>query len=260
MPIITCRSPSDWRDLEEIVESILQEAGMNARRNVRLELPRGNVDVDVYAEEQVDGIVHRIICECKHWSSAVPKGVVHAFRTVMAETGANRGYIISRSGFQSGAIEAAQATNIELVNFEEFQEIYFSKWIRNRIWSIEHSIKGFNTYYEPLGKPGYSKLESSDDRAAYDSVWERFFSTGMMLVPFSPYIRMVGDSPYPDLPFDCSEFEERGIPVPDDLRELGGYREFLTSLEGYALEGLRELRKVNPITKDKLGSEIVSDD
>ncbi len=34
-----------------------------------------------------------------------PREKVHAFRTVMDETGANRGYIISRVGFQIGAIE-----------------------------------------------------------------------------------------------------------------------------------------------------------
>jgi hypothetical protein len=61
------------------------------------------------------------------WRTNVPREKVHAFRTVMDETGANRGYIISRIGFQIGAIEAADATNAELLTFEQFQERYFDK-------------------------------------------------------------------------------------------------------------------------------------
>ena len=63
------------------------------------------------------------LCECKHWRRAVPQEVVHAFRTVMADVGAHRGFIISIAGFQEGAFEAVANTNIDLVTFEELQEI-----------------------------------------------------------------------------------------------------------------------------------------
>ena len=131
---------------------------MQARRNVRLALPRGSVDVDVLAEETVAGIKHSVVCECKNWQTNVPRSVVHAFRTVMIETGAHRGYVISRVGFQNGAREAAESTNVELVTFEEFQALYFSRWIGKRMQDLEASIGNFNTYYEPLGQPGYSYL------------------------------------------------------------------------------------------------------
>ena len=49
---------------------------MLAKRQVTLNLPRGNVGVDVFAEERVDGIVHRTICECKVWKATVPKEIV----------------------------------------------------------------------------------------------------------------------------------------------------------------------------------------
>ena len=140
-----------------------------------LRLPRGSVDVDMLADETVNGIVHRTICECKNWRTNVPKKVVHAFRTVIHETGANRGYVISRVGFQTGAIEAAVATNIQLVTFVEFQQIYFDKWINRRIRAIEDELGNFNTYYEPLGKPGYSRLRNDQECAAYDAVWDRYF-------------------------------------------------------------------------------------
>lgn len=59
MPLITALEPESWEQLEELVAAILTESGMLARRQVTLDLPRGNVDVDVFAEETVDGIVHR---------------------------------------------------------------------------------------------------------------------------------------------------------------------------------------------------------
>src|SRR5260221_9845968 len=160
-------------------------------------------------EETVDGIVHRTICECKDWRTNIPRGVVHGFRTVMEETGAHRGYIISRVGFQAGAIEAAKATNIDLVTFAEFQNIYFNKWISKRIWAIENEIGNFNTYYEPLGPPGYGQLKDDNERAAYDAVWDKYAFAGLMLQPFSPYMRMVSAYPFPPLPFDVSDLEKR---------------------------------------------------
>jgi hypothetical protein len=254
MTLITSKIPSDWAELETIVTSILNEAGMNARRQVRLQLPRGEVDVDVIADEQLDTIQHTILCECKNWCSNVPRQIVHAFRTVMVEVGAHRGYIISTSGFQAGAIGAAQATNIELVTFEQFQEIHFTKWINRRIKDIEAHIGNFNVYYEPLGKPGFHHLRTPKERDAYDAVWHRFMFAGVALMGFSPYAQMTGPRPFPSLPYDFSQMEKSGLPIPDDIKEATGYREFLALLESYAAAGLKELRTVNPNIRD------VSDD
>lgn len=192
MPLITQELPETWQQLEILVTAILCECGMRADRHVPLRLPRGSVVVDVLADETVDGIVHRTICECKNWCTNVSKEVVHAFRTVMQETGAHRGYIISKVGFQAGAREAAEATNIELVTFAEFQTIYFDKWINRRLKDIEDAVGDFNTYYEPLGKPGYGKLEDDKERQSYDAVWNKYLFAGVMLMPFSPYLRLLG--------------------------------------------------------------------
>ena len=251
MPLITAEQPSSWERLEELVAAILSECGMVAQRGVCLTLPRGSVDVDVLAEESVEGIVYRTICECKNWRNNIPKEIVHAFRTVMQETGAHRGYIISKTGFQTGATEAAKATNIELVTFEQFQITYFGKWLAKRRWTIEEENKGFPTYYEPIGLPGYSILKNDQERAAYDRVWRKYFFAGMMLIPFSPYVNMVGSYPPPPLPFNVSNIEKQGFVVPNDVKNATGYRELLAMLEGYAKQGLAELREVNPITRGR---------
>ena len=205
-------------------------------------------------------IIHRTICECKDWATNIPKEVVHAFRTVMQETGAHRGYIVSRVGFQKGAMEAASATNIELVTFAEFQNIYFDKSIHQRIEDVEAQIGNFKTYYEPLGPPGYAKLKNAKERAAYDAVFDKFAFAAIMLQPFSPYLRKFHKYPFPPLPFDISEMEKQGLIVPDDVKQATGYRELLELLQIYATRGLNELRAVNPITRNKNQKAIERDD
>jgi hypothetical protein len=252
--LITSELPSKWGALEALVAGILNEAGLVARRNVTLTIPRGSIDVDVLAEDTHDGIVQKIVCECKNWAKNVPKEVVNAFRTVMQECGAHRGYLISRAGFQSGAHEAAHSTNVQLVTFEEFQEVYFEKWYVKRLWAIERNIKGFHTYYEMVfGKPGYSELQNDQERAAYDAVWRRYQFAGVLLTAYSPYSILPGKKPdVPELPLDPSriaELEEAGVIFPGDIKTTTGYREFFALLEGYALRGLQELRAVNPLTR-----------
>ena len=60
--LITAEIPSEWGELEDLVVAILNEAGLVAKRNESISLPRGTVVIDVLAEETHDGIVHRIVC------------------------------------------------------------------------------------------------------------------------------------------------------------------------------------------------------
>lgn len=260
MTLITTRMPDTWQELEETVAAILRECGMDSRRTVNLKLPRGSVDIDVVATEVNDGIDNSIICECKNWRTNIPREIVHAFRTVMGEIGANRGYIISRVGFQVGAYEAAESTNVNLVTFEEFQERYFSKWYKSRLWQIEKKIGNFNTYYEPFGKPGFHLIESEEERREYDAVWNKYIFVAALLPHFSPWTGLIGELEPPKLPLPVDKIEEAGYPVPAEIKFSESYRELLEALETIAAEGLTELRRVNPITRGRDPSEIERDE
>jgi hypothetical protein len=56
------------------------------------------------------------LVECKAWSSAVPKEKVFALRTIVEDTGADRGFVMAEKGYQSGALEAARLTNVMLTS------------------------------------------------------------------------------------------------------------------------------------------------
>ena len=121
--------PNTWQELEDWVTRILSEAGFRAQRGRALETARGSVNVDVVAFD--DAITPPVLTffECKYWKEPVTQTVVHAFRTIVIDSGANTGLIVSRRGFQSGAEAAAQFSNIRLLDWCEFQELYAERWI-----------------------------------------------------------------------------------------------------------------------------------
>lgn len=259
--LITNTEPDTWQALEELVRDIFLDCGVQAQRQASLPLPRGSVNVDVLAEETKDGTTLRTICECKNWKTNVPQEVVHSFRTVLAEAGAHRGYIISKAGFQSGARTAAVSTNITLATFAEFQALYFDRWIVARSWQIENAVGNLNTYYEPWGIPHIMKLPTEAEREAYAARWKHHLYLGVILPMFSPYTRTFGNGiPWPTLPLDAKRFDEQDIYLPEAFRGLDSYREFLQLLETHAALALKELRALNPQTRDLAPDSITRDD
>jgi len=123
-------NPRDWRDLQDHVAKVFREIGcVDVKTPYKLLGVRTTKEVDVYA---VDGSVvpsMTIACECKYWESAVPQGVVLEFRSVLEDSGVNRGFIISKFGFQSGAFDAARNTPVVLENFDGFMNLFFDKWL-----------------------------------------------------------------------------------------------------------------------------------
>ncbi|MDO8887012.1 MAG: restriction endonuclease [Hydrogenophaga sp.] len=121
-------NPQEWRELQAGVCRLFNELGLKADTEVKLSTPRGEVEIDVLGVDvgSVDKI--RYIVECKNWSSAIPQHVVHSFTTVMHETGANIGFIVSQKGLQAGAEKYTNNTNIVGMTYLELQARYFPVW------------------------------------------------------------------------------------------------------------------------------------
>lgn len=122
------QEPTDWEDLQNKVAQLFEECGCEVSVGITVELVRGAKEIDVYVRDGLTAPPSQYLCECKFWSRAIPQEVIHSFRTVVADYGANRGYIISRVGFQAGAYEAVRNTNIDLVTFQELEAIFFPRW------------------------------------------------------------------------------------------------------------------------------------
>lgn len=92
--MLTTHIPADWRDLQTAVASILAQSGFSVQIEKVIQTVRGRAEIDVFGQEAVEGRTYTVLCECKNWAARVPQNVIHGFRTVIGDAGANLGYII----------------------------------------------------------------------------------------------------------------------------------------------------------------------
>jgi len=145
------REPADWADLQDMVAQLFSELGCRAEVGVKVKLVRGTKEIDVFVDDPASAPPHRYVIECKLWKARVDQETVHAFRTVVADCGAHRGYIVSKAGFQSGAFEAAEKTNVDLVTFDELQKLLFDRWrISIAALHMPYADRLFR-YWDPTG-------------------------------------------------------------------------------------------------------------
>ncbi|MDV3675811.1 hypothetical protein CMU30_03780 [Elizabethkingia anophelis] len=141
-------TPTTWKQLQEFVAQILKQCSFNVEIEKTIEDVRGNVEIDVLAEEIIDNRKYKIICECKYWKNNIPQLYIQALRTIVADLGANAAYIITTSNFQKGAFESAKYTNVELLTWEDFQKKFFESWYINYFSPHLHNI--ITSKYDPL--------------------------------------------------------------------------------------------------------------
>jgi hypothetical protein len=109
----------EWFDFQERIKEHFVSLGAEAKTNVRIQGVRTCHDIDVYVQTRYLGENLVWLVEAKYWESKVTKAQVLTLRTIVDDIGADRGFIVSKVGFQKGALEAADKTNIKLKTFEE---------------------------------------------------------------------------------------------------------------------------------------------
>lgn len=139
---------SDWRDLQEKTRRLFAEMGYVAEVSRQAILAgRGKKEIDVYVTDPHASYNRIYLVECKFWETRVSQETIHAFKTVMEETGANTGFIVSKVGFQRGAFEAARFTNIHLLTFDELQHAYGNEWYRKQREKLDVQIRRLREHH-----------------------------------------------------------------------------------------------------------------
>jgi restriction system protein len=226
--MITNIIPNSWQKLQNQTARILEECGFSVEVEKTIETVRGAVEIDVYAEEIIKGRKYIILCECKNWKSRVPQNVIHGFRTVVSDIGANVGYIISSNGFQSGSFSAAELTNIELTDWFEFQNAFEGTWYDEYFSpKIAEDLDPLLTYSEPILPRWFDNLPDKDKKEFF-SLKSEYDKLGWLIMSFTPYVRMIDKTPYPTLPVRGRLATRPEVPVtiPDDILDCESYREF----------------------------------
>ena len=241
--MITRNVPKDWHALQDDVGRILAECGFSVEVEKKVQSARGGVELDVYAEEIVRGRRYAIACECKHWNARVPQAVVHSFRTVVQEVGANVGYIVSMNGFQAGAIAASELTNLQLVTWQQFQDSFEQSWFEAYFTQqIHEQLSGLMTYAEPFLPPWFGKM-SDEDKDAYLRLKERYDLFGMVMQSLGPYTRLLTNEPIPTLPLRARLTPDPILEtIPAHILDETAYRELLEASLAYGNLALAEFR------------------
>lgn len=235
--------PDSWQGLQLEVGRILSESGFQVEVEKKAQSARGIVELDVYAEEVIRGRKYAIACECKYWKSRIPQNVVHGFRTVVQEVGANVGYIISMNGFQSGAVVAGDLTNLKLVTWHEFQDEFEETWFEGFFTNEIHKrLSGLMTYAEPFLPAWFARM-SDEDKAVYISLKEKYDTFGWVMQSLGPYSRTMVKGPIPSLPLRSTLTQYPDLSkIPDHILDETAYRELLDSSLAYGEKALGEFR------------------
>jgi len=242
MRLLTSRTPTGWRDLQKEVANILTDCGFQVYLEKSLKSVRGNVELDVYGEEVIDGRTYRIACECKHWANNVPQREIHAFRTVVADIGANIGYLISSNGFQSGSFKASELTNIQLVTWPQFQDAFSETWVQKcfRPRITEQLDKLFN-YTEPL-VPRWMLEIPEHEVPTVKQLRDKYERFGWLVLTFSIYHVVGRPGELPALPLREHLAATAGI--PDAVLDAGGYRDLLNEVLAFGTTAIGEFDMV----------------
>ena len=137
-------------------------------------LPSGETyEIDIYYEFMHIGVKHRVAIECKDWKSPIDQGRILEFHQKIKNIGDDIvGIFVSRVGYQSGAIRAADRHGILALTANDIPSIFGvlasnirtsflpdSTCIGEPFWYIaelsdDSSLEGTGTYYAfPDGSP-----------------------------------------------------------------------------------------------------------
>jgi hypothetical protein len=163
----------DWKDYQEQAASFFRELGCSAQVDHQVEGARGRHKIDVWVKFNRFGFECKWAIECKYWNSNVPKEKALAFKSLVEDVGADRGIMITEIGFQKGAYDVTQNTNIELITFENLGKIAEKDLLVQMLENLETRVtelnEGFHSLWITEKKgPGHwnSKLPAGADSDA----------------------------------------------------------------------------------------------
>lgn len=143
---------SAWQNYQEEAAAFFRALKMDAQTNVTLKGVRTTHDIDVLVKSHHVGFEVTWIVECKCWQTAVSKLHVLALREIVTDTGADRGILLSESGFQTGAKEAAALTNVHLRSLAESADEVQSELTAMRLAEFNERLSTCHTLYWELPK------------------------------------------------------------------------------------------------------------
>lgn len=160
----------NWKEYQEEAAEFFRTLGLEAQTNVKVQGTRTHHDIDVLVKSHHVGFEITWIVECKKRKKRISKLHVLALREIVNDIGADRGILLSESGFQSGAFEAANLTNVQITSLSEARiksehdinamrllDLYDrTEETERRYWDISKSTRIEHSLRQDPGQDGYS--------------------------------------------------------------------------------------------------------
>jgi hypothetical protein len=131
--------------------------------------------VDVYYEFKRAGISHRVAIECKDWTNPVSKGQVQEFESKVRDIGNVVGLMVSRVGYQSGALDLAKFYGIMALQFDELPS--FPALMAERITTVAIPDE------DAVGEPFWLIMEIRDGKGTGSHYATSFPGTRERIIP-----------------------------------------------------------------------------
>ncbi|MDD2540508.1 MAG: restriction endonuclease [Desulfuromonadaceae bacterium] len=242
--MIEAIEPSSWRDLQNVVAQILREAGVTTAVEKTIQTVRGEVSIDVWAHDPTATPTQTYLIECKRWRARVPQTIVHAFRTVVGDSGANWGAIISTAGFQKGALIAAESLNVRLLSWTEFQALFAERWFSHYfVNEIAKETDPLLEYTEPINSRIFRKADllSEASRQEFRRLRDEHQAIGTLCLLYRAHaidsLRLVIGKNQPTV-MPCLPLRKtvgtflsaEGVAVADKILDASSYRTLLESI------------------------------
>lgn len=143
----------DWKDYQEEAAEFFRSLGLSAETDVKLAGVRTTHDIDVVVKSKHVGFEVLWLVECKHWKSAVSKLHVLGLREIVNDLGADRGILLCEAGFQVGAVEAANLTNVQVTSLASLSIETRQDISAMRLRELYDRVEQSNDRYWELDKP-----------------------------------------------------------------------------------------------------------
>jgi restriction system protein len=194
---------ADWKEYQEEAATFFRSLGMDGETNVTLQGVRTAHDVDVRVKSHHVGFDITWIVECKQWNSKVSKLHVLGLRQIVTDVGADRGILLSESGFQSGATEAAALTNVHITSLANLRGTASAEIYAMRLRELYDRIEKCTEQYWDIDK---------DERIASGlrhDVYEYGYSGARTIKIVEELLRKAFRGAYP---FEPDEFAQVAVP------------------------------------------------
>lgn len=173
---------SNWREYQEEAAEFFRGLGMTAETDVTLKGVRTSHDIDVVVRTEYAGFAILWIVECKHWQTPVNKLHVLGLREIVSDVGADRGILLAEGGFQSGALEAAHLTNVQLTSLAELRLPAEAQIYAMRVIELYDRVQNCRARYWELDKRDRIKYGLRPEVGVFGYAGDRVIALGEDLI------------------------------------------------------------------------------